>query len=96
MVVSGTLRDSLYLLEGFLNQLSELTPNQIMTDTTGYSDMIFGLFGLLVFQFSPIFANDKGTKLWRIDVNVHYGELDALSQNPINIDLIYTHWEDIL
>lgn len=40
MVVSGTLRDSLYLLEGFLNQPSELTPNQIMTDTAGYSDMI--------------------------------------------------------
>jgi len=45
MVVSGTLRDSLYLLEGFLNQPSELTPNQIMTDTAGYSDMVFGLFG---------------------------------------------------
>lgn len=50
MVVSGTLRDSLYLLEGFLNQPSELTPNQIMTDTAGYSDMIFGLFGLLGFN----------------------------------------------
>ncbi|HHD7854504.1 TPA: Tn3 family transposase, partial [Enterococcus faecium] len=96
MVVSGTLRDSLYLLEGFLNQPSELTPNQIMTDTAGYSDMIFGLFGLLGFQFSPRIANDKGTKLWRIDANAHYGELDTLSQNSINMELIYTHWEDIL
>lgn len=96
MVVSGTLRDSLYLLEGFLNQPSELTPNQIMTDTAGYSDMIFGLFGLLGFQFSPRIANDKGAKLWRIDINEHYGELDALSKNSINMELIYTHWEDIL
>ncbi|EHM3140222.1 Tn3 family transposase [Enterococcus faecalis] len=96
MVVSGTLRDSLYLLEGFLNQPSELAPNQIMTDTAGYSDMIFGLFGLLGFQFSPRIANDKGTKLWRINANAHYGELDALSQNTININLICTHWKDIL
>ncbi|EGO8405602.1 Tn3 family transposase, partial [Enterococcus faecalis] len=96
MVVSGTLRDSLYLLEGFLNQPSDLTPNQIMTDTAGYSDMIFGLFGLLGFQFSPRIANDKGTKLWRIDSNAYYGELDTLSQNSINMELIYTHWEDIL
>lgn len=52
MGVSRTLRDSIYLLEGFLNQPSELTPNQIMTDTAGYSAMIFGLFGLLGFQFT--------------------------------------------
>lgn len=96
MVVSGTLRDSLYLLEGFLNQPSELTPNQIMTDTAGYSDMVFGLFGLLGFQFSPRIANDKGTKLWRIDSGAHYGELDRLSQNILNLDLILMHWEDIL
>lgn len=96
MVVSGTLRDSLYLLEGFLNQPSELTPTQIMTDTAGYSDMIFGLFGLLGFQFSPRIANDKGTKLWRINSNADYGELNALSQNSINMELIDTHWDDIL
>lgn len=75
MVVSGTLRDSLYLLEGFLNQPSELTPNQIMTDTAGYSDMIFGLFGLLGFQFSPRIANDKGTKLYESTLTLTTGNL---------------------
>ena len=69
MVVSGTLRDSLYLLEGLLNQTSGLQPTQIMTDTAGYSDLIFGLFGLLGFQFSPRIANKHGTKLWRIEKN---------------------------
>jgi len=96
MVVSGTLRDSLYLLEGFLNQPSALTPKQIMTDTAGYSDMIFGLFGLLGFQFSPRITNTKGTKLWRIDTEANYGELNEISQNKINIELICRHWEDIL
>lgn len=61
-----------------------------MTDTAGYSDMIFGLFGLLGFQFSPRIANDKGTKLWRINSNADYGELNALSQNSINMELIGT------
>lgn len=96
MVDSGPLRDSLYLLEGFLNQPSELTPTQIMTDTAGYSDMIFGLFGLLGFQFSPRIENDKGTKLWRINSNADYGELNVLSQNLINMELIDIHWHDIL
>ncbi len=49
MVVPGTLRDSLYLLDVFLNQTSGLEPKQIMTDTAGYSDLLFGLFGLLGF-----------------------------------------------
>lgn len=83
-----SISDSLYLLEWFLNQPSELTPNQIMTNTVGYSEMFFGLFGLLGFQFSPWIANDKGTKLWQIDSNTHYGELDRSSQNTINLDFI--------
>ena len=96
MVVSGTLRDSLYLLEGLLNQTSGLQPNQIMTDTAGYSDLIFGLFGLLNFQFSPRIANNHGTKLWRIEKEADYGILNDVSKNRINKNLIQEHWEDIL
>ena len=96
MVVSGTLRDSLYLLEGLLNQTSGLQPTQIMTDTAGYSDLIFGLFGLLGFQFSPRIANKHGTKLWRIEKNADYGLLNDVTKSRINTDLIEEHWEDIL
>ena len=58
--------------------------------------MIFGLFALLGFQFSPRIANDKGTKLWRIDSDADYHELNTLSQNKINLTLIQTYWEEIL
>ena len=57
LVVSGTLRDSLVVLEGLLEQTSGLHPHEIMTDTASYSDLIFGLFGLLVYQFSPRLAD---------------------------------------
>lgn len=96
MVVTGTLRDSLYLLEGFLNQTSSLKPTQIMTDTAGYSDLIFGLFGLLGFQFSPRIANNQATKLWRINPVADYQILNGVSQNRINTHLIETNWDDIL
>lgn len=33
MVISGTIRDSVYLLEVLLNQTSTLTPSKIMTNT---------------------------------------------------------------
>lgn len=88
IVVSGTLRDSLYLLDGFLNHQSGLEPKQIMTDTAGYSDLVFGLFGLLGFQFRPRSANNHGTKLWRIDTNANYRMLNNVSKNKINIERI--------
>ena len=96
MVVPGTLRDSLYLLDGFLNQTSGLEPKQIMTDTAGYSDLVFGLFGLLGFQFSPRIANNHGTKLWRIDLTADYKMLNEVSQNKINTTRIEKNWDEIL
>ena len=96
MVVPGTLWDSLYLLDGFLNQTSGLEPKQIMTDTAGYSDLVFGLFGLLGFQFSPRIANNYGTRLWRIDLTADYKMLNEVSQNKINTTRIEKNWSEIL
>ncbi len=53
IVVPGTLRDSIFVLEGLLEQQTGLNPVEIMTDTAGSSDIIFGLFWLLGYQFSP-------------------------------------------
>ena len=67
-----------------------------MTDTAAYSDLIFGLFRLLGFQFSPRLANMGGTRFWRIDRRAEYGPLDGLARSRINLRLIRTHWDDIL
>ena len=53
ITVPGTLRDSLVLLAVALEQQTELQPTQIMTDTGAYSDVVFGLFRLLGYRFSP-------------------------------------------
>lgn len=63
----GTLRDSLVLLAVVLEQQTELKPTQIMTDTGAYSDVVFGLFRLLGYRFSPRLADIRGTRFWRID-----------------------------
>jgi len=44
IVIPGTVRDSLYILEGLLEQQTSLDPIEIMADTAGTSDLIFGLF----------------------------------------------------
>ena len=55
-IIPGTLRDSLHILALRLEQETDLEPNEIMTDTAAYSDVVFGLFWLLGYQFSPRLA----------------------------------------
>ncbi|WP_430626202.1 Tn3 family transposase [Sulfobacillus thermotolerans] len=96
LVVPGTLRDSLVVLEGLLEQTSSLHPHEIMTDTAGYSDIIFGLFGLLGYQFSPRLADVGEARFWRIAADGDYGVLNDLAHARIRWDLIQRHWEDML
>ena len=96
MVIPGTERDSLYILEGLLEQSSELSIQQISTDTAGYSALVFGLFGLLGYQFSPRIADSGNSKIWRINKHADYKELNPFSKNTIRVDLIEKHWADIL
>src|SRR5216684_2934575 len=67
IVIPGTIRDSLYILEGLLEQQTSLNPIEIMADTAGTSDLIFGLFWLLGYQFSPRIADIGGVRFWRMD-----------------------------
>ena len=67
-----------------------------MTDTAGYSDIIFGLFGLLGYQFSPRLADIGGTRFWRLDPAANYGVLNGLSLHRIRRDIILRYWDDML
>jgi TnpA family transposase len=64
IVIPGTLR-ALFLLAGLLEQQTSLQPQEIMTDTAGYSDVVFGLFWLLGYQFSPRLADIGEARYWR-------------------------------
>lgn len=96
MTVPGTLRDSLNLLAIVLEQETELQPTEIMTDTAGYTDTIFGIFYLLGYQFSPRIADVGGARFWRADAKADYGILDDFASNRINMKLIADHWDDLL
>ena len=43
----------MYILDGLLEHQTQLRSVEIMTDTAGVSDVVFGLFWLLGYQFSP-------------------------------------------
>ena len=88
ITVPGTLRDSLVLLSVVLEQQTELQPTEIMTDTGAYTDIMFGIFHLLGFQFSPRLADIGGSRFWRVDGRADYGPLNALAAQRVNTALI--------
>jgi TnpA family transposase len=96
ITVPGTLRDSLNLLAVVLEQETDLSPTEIMSDTAGYTDTIFGIFHLLGYQFSPRIADVGGARFWRIDPRADYGVLDELAAKKVNVRLIAEHWDDLL
>jgi TnpA family transposase len=96
IVVPGTIRDSLFILEGLLEQQTSLRPHEVMSDTAGYSDLVFGLFWLLGYQFSPRLADFGEARFWRMDPKADYGALNGLARQRINLPRIERNWDDLL
>jgi len=96
VVVPGTVRDSLFILDALLDIDGGPRPDQIVTDTASYSDQVFGLFRLLGFQFSPRLAGLPDQRWWRIDPSADYGPLNTVGRHRVNLDLIKDSWPDML
>jgi TnpA family transposase len=96
VVVPGTIRDSLYILDTLLDIDGGPRPEQVVTDTASYSDQVFGLFRLLGFQFSPRLADLPDQRWWRIDPAADYGPLNSVARHRVNMDLIKANWPDLL
>lgn len=99
LVVTGTIRDSLHVLDGLLDLDGGPHPEMIATDTASYSDQVFGLFALLGYQFSPRLADMPDQKFWRTDPAADYGPLNALApdrRHVLDLELIQRNWSDLL
>jgi len=60
--------DSLYILDVLLNLDDGPKPELVATDNASYSDIVFGLFRLLDYQFSPRIADLSDQRFWRLEV----------------------------
>jgi TnpA family transposase len=96
IVIPGTIRDSLYILDGLLEQQTSLRPREVISDSAGYSDIVFGLFLLLGYQFSPRLADLAEKRFWRLDPTADYGPLDKVARHRLSTDLVVQHWDDVL
>jgi TnpA family transposase len=96
IVIPGTTHEAPYLLESLLEQRTLLEPQEVITDTAGYSDVIFGLFWLLGYQFSPRLADAGEARLWRLDPAADHGPLNGLARHHIQAHRIVSNRDDLL
>ncbi|MET3707526.1 TnpA family transposase [Arthrobacter sp. UYEF6] len=100
VVVTGTMRDSLHVADVILNRDGGPAPQMIATATASYSDIVFGLFRLLGYQFSPRLADMPDQRLWRLTIPggraADYGALNAVGTNKLSAGRIRVQWADML
>ncbi len=100
VVVTGTMRDSLHVLDVILGRDGGPPPQMVATDTASYSDLVFGLFRLLGYQFSPRLADLADQRLWRLTPPgrppADYGVLNPVARHQLSYERIRAHWPDML
>jgi len=96
MVVSGTARDSLHIVDLIYRQEAGQRPEVIVSDAGAYSDIVFGILNLLDLDYRPQPADLPDTKLWCIDPKADYGPLAPAARGRIDLSKIRAHWPDLL
>ncbi|MEQ4726272.1 transposase, partial [Nonomuraea sp. B19D2] len=99
VVVPGTPRDSLYILDCLINIDAGPKPELVTTDQASDSDMVFGIFSMLGYRFAPRFADLGDQRFWRAELpdgsTPKYGPLEAIARNKINRSKIHAQWADM-
>ena len=95
-VISCAVRESLYVIDGFLNNNTILSIKEHTTDTGGYTEHIFAFCFLLGIDYMPRLKDLKAQQLYRVDKKTSYGDIDVLFSKNIDIELIIEQWDQIV
>lgn len=88
--------EAVYIIEGLLENKSDLKPETIHGDTQGQSTPVFALSYLLGIKLMPRIRNWKDLVFYLPDRDVVYQHIDSLFTDTINWELIRTHWQDFM
>jgi TnpA family transposase len=95
-LIAATASEALHVLDALLYHQSEVVIRSHHTDGGGESDHVFALCSLLDFQFAPRIPDLKHRRLYSFAKPSEYPTLGPLIAGRINVDLIRSHWSDIL
>lgn len=95
MTIAGAVRETAEVVGCMREYGWEEGPEVVMTDNGGYSDATLGLSWLLGKKVQPRLRDVGRSRLWRVDREADYGELNAVSHNRVNVELIAREWEGL-
>jgi len=94
--ISCIIRESLYVLSGLLGNDTVVRPKIHHTDTHGSTHQIFGLFRLLGLSLQPRLAKLRHQRLFKLNKDRHYGEIEPLFDGSVPDDLIREQWDGLM
>jgi TnpA family transposase len=94
-VISCSVREAIYVLDGLLNNDTVLRPQEHFVDQHGFTDQLFGLCHLLGFTLMPRLNVSKQT-LYKLDRTKSYGALDDVITGTIDTALIREQWDQLV
>ena len=96
-IINVGVRDATYVLDGLLYHESDLRIEEHYTDTSGFTDQVFGMMHLLGFKLAPRIRNLSEIKLFAPPKqNKNYTALQTMiSSEEINVNRIKNNWDEI-
>jgi TnpA family transposase len=94
-VISCSVREAIYVLDGLLNNDTVLRPKEHFVDQHGFTDQLFGLCHLLGFTLMPRLNVSKQT-LYKLDRTQSYGALDTVITGTIDTALMREQWDQLV
>jgi TnpA family transposase len=103
-VISCAEREALFVLDGLLENDTELPIRTHIVDTAGCTDQVFGLCYLLGFTFMPRLKNLASRRLFKpvgspeegLFGSRSYPQLNALFSATVDLNLIAEQWEGLV
>lgn len=95
--ISCGAHESIYLLDGILENDSDIQAKKVHGDSWAQSEVLFGLAALLDILIMPRIKQFKHLYYYKASPKDHYENIDELfTEKPIDWELIETHYHDML
>jgi TnpA family transposase len=88
--------EAVYILDGLINNQSDIKPDTLHGDTQAQSTPVFGLAHLLGINLMPRIRNIKDLVFYRAEKGDRYEHIGSLFRGSIDWDLIARHLKDML
>ena len=90
------MREALHLLDGIIENTSDIQPDTIHGDTHAHSTVVFGLSHLLGIKLMPRIRDINSLVFFKPDGRFVYPHIESLFSESVNYTLIAKNYDDML